>query len=560
MSRKSLVSCFGFFIIICFISIVSISGCSDNDSENDLGQSWDQIRTQRLAVLDAYLKENQEAFESYRTAPLGIKQKVLNFIGTQMIVFRLLPEIFPEIWGPPEEKLAVVGLGSDPYDPDSVLPLGVGFALSQTFDTGFATGIAVNYANFTCMGCHSGKVVGQNGELINLVAAPNPFGNYTGKINETVNDPKYTAENFRNALNKMPVGWVYGYNPEYLEQEIVERDLFNLPGGAEFFLEEAKIASNQLQERLSETLYAFTYNVPNPPLAFGMPGSLDVFGFAGASQCNPNGDPPCDLQVVLPPAPSPADIPAVWKMSGRPRFQWDDSITSLIYREVFASLSVAGSDPDAVNMDNVVLSAPFTEGLPAYPYPFQVNLQSAARGAEVFKQACAACHAPGNNVVRKPDFTGTSPNRALAITDAVTAGLIEQSRQACDVPECFGPNGQPLPDDEILDPTESYIQIPLVGVWATAPYLHNGSVPTLYHLITGDRPDTFYRGNFTYDQDFVGFTWDKATNPSGLASLYDTNLDGYSNAGHTGPEFNGGIDWKAEPEKLWDLLEYLKTL
>jgi len=50
------------------------------------------------------------------------------------------------------------------------------------------------------------------------------------------------------------------------------------------------------------------------------------------------------------------------------------------------------------------------------------------------------------------------------------------------------------------------------------------------------------------------------SNPSGLPLLYDTSLDGYSNAGHTGPVFNGGIDWDAEPEMLSDLLEYLKTL
>ena len=85
-------------------------------------------------------------------------------------------------------------------------------------------------------------------------------------------------------------------------------------------------------------------------------------------------------------------------------------------------------------------------------------------------------------------------------------------------------------------------------------------MPTLYHLIAGDRPDTFFRGNFTYDQEMVGFTWDEPTNPSGLPLLYDTSLDGYSNAGHTGPVFNGGIDWDTEPDMLSDLLEYLKTL
>ena len=109
-----------------------------------------------------------------------------------------------------------------------------------------------------------------------------------------------------------------------------------------------------------------------------------------------------------------------------------------------------------------------------------------------------------------------------------------------------------------IQATGAYTPIPLNGIWATAPYLHNGSVPTLYHLIAGDRPPMFYRGNTTYDQDLVGYTWEADT--SGRAFLYDTSLNGFSNAGHWGPEFSGGIDWEAEPTKLWDLLEYLKTL
>ena len=42
--------------------------------------------------------------------------------------------------------------------------------------------------------------------------------------------------------------------------------------------------------------------------------------------------------------------------------------------------------------------------------------------------------------------------------------------------------------------------------------------------------------------------------------LYDTSLAGYSNKGHSGPEYNGHIDWDKDQRKLWDLLEYLKTL
>jgi hypothetical protein len=56
----------------------------------------------------------------------------------------------------------------------------------------------------------------------------------------------------------------------------------------------------------------------------------------------------------------------------------------------------------------------------------------------------------------------------------------------------------------------------------------------------------------------VEFTWDRAIAP--CAVELDTNWQGDSNSGHTGARFNGGIDWKAEPDKLGELFEYLKTL
>jgi hypothetical protein len=525
---------------------------------------WRNERTRRLAAIKKYLKQNQAAFDSFRLAPLAIKQGPLDFVGMSVIVFRLLPKIFPEIWGPPKDKLAVVRLGPDPFDPGSVFPIGEGFALSTPFsipDVGgsFQGGsFRVNYATFTCMGCHSGGVVGPDGNLIRMIGSANPLGAFSSKLNETVNDPKYTAENFRDALAQEPLGWVYG-DPKLLAQEAFERALFQAPGGAEYFLEEVKVASNQSTQRIDETLLAYTYNVPNPSQPTGMPGSLDVFGFGGAALCNLNGDPPCDPEALLPPAPSPADIPAVWQMSGRTGFQWDDSVTNLIYREVLASLSVSGSNPAAVNMDNVLLAGPFTEELPAYPYPFDVDRPAAARGARIYRQACAGCHRPGNSVLESPEDVGTDPNRAIVLTPGIVSGLIENAREACTDSECYQPDGEPYPDDDILKVTMRYASIPLAGVWATAPYLHNGSVPTLYHLLTGHRPATFYRGNFTYDQNLVGYTWDRPTNP-GLSTLYDTSLDGYSNTGHTGPEYSGGIDWDAEPDKLRDLLEYLKTL
>jgi hypothetical protein len=130
---------------------------------------------------------------------------------------------------------------------------------------------------------------------------------------------------------------------------------------------------------------------------------------------------------------------------------------------------------------------------------------------------------------------------------------------ACTDPvTCNNPDGTPLADERIVNPTGGYMALPLDGIWARAPYLHNGSVPSLAALLTKDRPAQFYRGNVTYDTTNVGFTSDKAT--SQYAAVYDTTRSGNSNVGHDTAQFLGDVDWKNQPGKLHDLLEYLKTL
>lgn len=101
--------------------------------------------------------------------------------------------------------------------------------------------------------------------------------------------------------------------------------------------------------------------------------------------------------------------------------------------------------------------------------------------------------------------------------------------------------------------------VPLDGIWARAPYLHNGAVPTLRALLVpSERPVQFYRGNAQYDETRVGFASDAASTPG--AALYDTTKSGNGNGGHDTAAFLGAIDWKSESGKLSDLLEYMKTL
>jgi hypothetical protein len=88
-------------------------------------------------------------------------------------------------------------------------------------------------------------------------------------------------------------------------------------------------------------------------------------------------------------------------------------------------------------------------------------------------------------------------------------------------------------------------------VWATAPYLHNGSVPTLHDLLlpAKDRPKTFPLGHRDYDPVKVGYT-----TPEGKPLfLFDTSKIGNGNGGH---EFGTNL---GEADRV-ALIEYLKTL
>ncbi len=106
---------------------------------------------------------------------------------------------------------------------------------------------------------------------------------------------------------------------------------------------------------------------------------------------------------------------------------------------------------------------------------------------------------------------------------------------------------------------------PLNGIWATPPYLHNGSVPTIEHLLGDpeDRPKKFYLGNREYDPVNLGYKFDKIDN----GFEFDTSLRGNSNRGHEfrkdfskDKEIKGVIGPALSADDRKALIEYLKTL
>ncbi len=126
--------------------------------------------------------------------------------------------------------------------------------------------------------------------------------------------------------------------------------------------------------------------------------------------------------------------------------------------------------------------------------------------------------------------------------------------------------GKQIPDYDGLnvpfriENKRAYKSRPLHGVWATAPFLHNGSVPSIYDLLSPHnvRPKTFYVGNREYDPEKLGYRTDNATG----SFLHDTSIAGNHNTGHlfTNEDVPGRIgDLLSENQRL-DILEYIKVM
>lgn len=99
---------------------------------------------------------------------------------------------------------------------------------------------------------------------------------------------------------------------------------------------------------------------------------------------------------------------------------------------------------------------------------------------------------------------------------------------------------------------DRYKARPLDGIWATAPYLHNGSVPNLYQLLVPSARKPFYVGSRQFDKEHVGFVTDDKS-----GTWLDTTIPGNLNTGHDDTTYNGPLDLETE---VWPLIEYMKSL
>lgn len=195
-------------------------------------------------------------------------------------------------------------------------------------------------------------------------------------------------------------------------------------------------------------------------------------------------------------------------------------------------------------------------------YPGAIDTALVLQGKALFTQHCAKCHGVYGedwsypNKLIELDEIGTDPTRALGISD--------RAKEHYDR-TWFADETDSAGKKFVTSNERGYIAPPLDGIWATAPYLHNGSVPTLYALLNSKARPSKYTRSFRTDEseyDHRQIGWKVAmveqdlpanTHPIEKRKLYDTSQPGRGNRGHT---FG---DKLTEQERM-ALIEYLKTL
>ena len=250
------------------------------------------------------------------------------------------------------------------------------------------------------------------------------------------------------------------------------------------------------------------------------------------------------------------DAPAWWNFRKRQTI-YSDGFADKNHRALMQFLLVKENGPTRFQQweDDFRDIYAYLESLRPPKYPWPVDEQLAARGQLVFNENCARCHGTYGadesypNMIVPIEEVATDRVRL----DALTVEHREHYRETW-----FDNYGQ---SQTITDPG-GYVAPPLDGIWASAPYFHNGSVPTLWHVLHPDqRPGIWLRSEDGYDRQRVGLEIDEfQALPDNARSLikerrryFDTSRAGKSAAGHDFPNELSEAERKS-------VLEYLKTL
>jgi mono/diheme cytochrome c family protein len=424
--------------------------------------------------------------------------------GIPYWIFYVLPRMFPEkIPGP--NGFASFGVA---WEQGRELP--IGFTIKT---------VGFSRVGNNCAGCHMSNYRLVENEVPHFVTAGT-----SNTLNleavfrflvDCAKDPRFNADNMMREINLVTdLSWI---------DSLIYR----------FIL--VPITKKRLSER--ESQFAWIYRHDFPEWGRGRDDAMNLTKYFM-------------IKVPMDDTVGPTDIPSIWNLKKYDRdamtLNWaGDSHDpySVIIDSALGLLGAAPKDNDEF-LGEVKWLQDYLSAKDPPRFPTAIDSGKAAAGAGVFTRECASCHASEITGTRLPlKGIDTDPERLWTWKK-------EHAEAANRTVTDFGIERKGLVEADLI----GYNAVFLDGLWLRAPYLHNGSVPTLRDLLKSpaERPTVFWRGYDLYDPVGVGFV-STGSEAERVGTRYDVSERSNGNGGHL---FGTNLP-EAEKESL---LEYLKTL
>jgi len=437
--------------------------------------------------------------------------------GIPYALWKVLPAMFPELLPEPEKGLASFGFVFDPTRPrDADLPVGVSKRNVQGIDRVF----------LNCAVCHVGTVRDTPQSPPRIIAGMPAntvdLQGFERFLFNAATSEKFTPDRIMAEMERI------GVTDDFINRQILRHLAIDIGRRRLLFLRDR---------------FRFMDREPDAG-----PGRVDTF--------NP---PKVLLNFPMDRLPEKewvgnCDLPSIWNQ--RPRrgmaLHWDGNNTSVEERNRSASFGT-GALPPTLDRASVKRMEAWLEDAQPPPYPYAIDAALAQRGAPIYAEYCASCHGRNGR-----DFAGAHVGQVTPIEAIRT----DRHRLDSYTPELAANQnllyaGYPEERFRHFRKTYGYANQPLDGLWLRAPYLHNGSVPTLRDLLepASRRPASFHRGYDVYDPKNVGFVGDVVREGSKTYFAFDTSLPGNGNFGHEGRAY--GTELGAADKDA--LIEFLKT-
>ena len=405
----------------------------------------------------------------------------------------------------------------------------------------------IDMFGFNCAACHVGEVRAEN-KVYRIIGAPSMFDinafriQFAETLGSTIASPErvsqFVAELAKNDSHTLAAS-----------RSVVGADPTDTTAAGRARMLEAFLAHFREPLRVF-VAKQFAPTKPPPAYTAAGPGRADAFGTAH--------------NLFFPddpwPLTAPVDYPRLWNLSLMERYHWDGNTSSTLQRNVGQAIGLGAKfDPDTfestARFDTLVKFEALIRKIDPPRWPFALpDASLVGRGFEIYRSRCAQCHSRESGV-SDPDV-GTDPNRATSFAGITARGpfyeVLENTMKNVIEKAGIASREYDYADEgAVWSAPGTYQTRTLAGIWASAPYLHNGSVPTLAALLSpSQRPAEFDAGGHQLDLANVGYCKPANVEPR---MKREASKPGNGVAGH-----DYGSELKPHDKRA--LIAYLRTL